>query len=85
LIAPRPRPRLSTLIFGALPVGQHLAVIALFLAVFDGLKEGAIGPAQVDWACVGLGLTGYGVRRWGWGITPTATEPRMCFHYLERR
>jgi len=64
-------------------VGQHLAVIALFLAVFDGLREGAITPGQVDWACVGLGLTGYGVRRWGWGINQTQFGPRTCVYYSQ--
>jgi hypothetical protein len=81
-VAPRPRPRLSTLIYGALPVGQHLAVIALFLAVFDGLLEGNIGPGEVDCACLGLGLAGYGVRRWGWGITQSTTEPRTSMFFL---
>jgi phosphatidylinositol glycan class C protein len=66
--APRPRPGLAVLIFGALPVSQHLAVIALFLAVFDGMLDGALGAGQVGWACVGLGLTGYMIRRWGWGM-----------------
>jgi len=73
--APRPRPGLAVLIFGALPVSQHLAVIALFLAVFDGMLDGALGAGQVGWACVGLGLTGYVIRRWGWGMGPGPKIP----------
>lgn len=74
-VAPRPRPGLAVLIFGALPVSQHLAVIALFLAVFDGMLNDALGAGQVGWACVGLGLTGHVLRRWGWGMGPGPKIP----------
>jgi phosphatidylinositol glycan class C protein len=62
--------------FGALPISQHLAVIALFLAVFEGMLDGGLGAGQVGWACVGLGLLGYIIRRWGWGLGGVSSTNR---------
>ncbi|CAD6582018.1 MAG: hypothetical protein TREMPRED_003157, partial [Tremellales sp. Tagirdzhanova-0007] len=53
----------------------HLAVIALFLAVFHRLLIGDLGAGQVGWTCVLLGLAGYLARTWGWGkIQTTRSE-----------
>ncbi|ORY25254.1 phosphatidylinositol N-acetylglucosaminyltransferase subunit C [Naematelia encephala] len=62
----RPRPSLNTLFFSALPISQHLAVIALFIAIFYALLEGSLDAAEVGWTCVVLGIAGYVLRRWGW-------------------
>ena len=69
--APRTEPRFSSLFTAALPVSQHLAVIALFLAVFHQLLVGDLGAGEVGWTCVLLGLVGYFVRKWGWGQVQT--------------
>lgn len=63
---PRPRPSLTSLLFTALPVTQHLGVIAIFLAIFYSLLVGEADAAVVGWACVLAGMTGYLLLRWGW-------------------
>lgn len=75
-VAPRPRPRLRNLVLAALPVSQHLAVIAIFLACFHGLLVGSLGAGEVGWGCVLLGVAGYVVRRVGWG-TAVLAQPGM--------
>ena len=67
--ATRPRPRIASLLVAALPITQHLASIALFLAVFYALLEGHLGAEQVGWGCVAVGLAGHGVYHHGWGDT----------------
>ncbi|GFZ42882.1 hypothetical protein JCM24511_00600 [Saitozyma sp. JCM 24511] len=65
-LRPRPRPSLTSLLFTALPVTQHLGVIAIFLAIFYSLLVGEVDAAVVGWACVLAGMTGYLLLRWGW-------------------
>lgn len=65
-IAPRARPSIVLLLLAALPITQHLAVIALFLAVFHGLLVGHFGAGQVGWTCCIVGILGWWVYRWGW-------------------
>lgn len=64
--APRPRPKLLSLIVAALPVSQHMAVIALFLAVYYGMLEDSLSPSGVAWTCSVIGLVAYALWRIGW-------------------
>lgn len=66
MIAVRARPSFPALIFAALPISQHLGVIALFLAVFHALLGDRLGAGEVGWTCVGVGLAAYVWRRVGW-------------------
>ncbi|EJT47038.1 hypothetical protein A1Q1_04281 [Trichosporon asahii var. asahii CBS 2479] len=50
----------------ALPVSQHMAVIALFLAVYYGMLEGTLSPTGVGWSCAMIGLVAYALWRIGW-------------------
>lgn len=70
--APRPRPRLLPLMLATLPVSQHLAVIALFLAVFYAMLVGDFGAAEVGWSCTALELGAYALWRFGWGSDKAA-------------
>jgi phosphatidylinositol glycan class C protein len=76
-IASRPRPNIVTLCLAALPISQHLAVIALFLAVFRQLLIGGFGAGEVGWSCVGLGIGGYVIRRLGWDRPIKQGDTRM--------
>ena len=67
--APRHPPRLLPLIFAALPITQHLAVIAFFLAVFHALLTDTLSAAEVGWGCAAATLAIYTLYRWGWGYT----------------
>lgn len=79
----RPRPRLVSLIWAVLPVSQHLAVIALFLAVFYRLLVYDLGPGQVGWGCVVFGFVGFGIHRWGWGHSyPRRSDPTSSWSLL---
>ena len=77
--APRPRPRPGALFLAALPVSQHLAVIALFIAIFGNLLDGSFEAGQVGWGCVALALVGYGIRRWIWPPKPAETGNHNVF------
>jgi phosphatidylinositol glycan class C protein len=68
--AQRPRPKLLPLIVATFPVSQHLAVIALFLAIFYAMLVGEFGAAEVGWTCASLGLLSYALYRIGWGRSP---------------
>ncbi|KAK4685446.1 phosphatidylinositol N-acetylglucosaminyltransferase subunit C, partial [Tremellales sp. Uapishka_1] len=74
-LPPKPRPHLRSLLFAALPISQHLAIIALFIAVFYGLLVDELGPGEVGWTCAACGWMGYGVRRWGWGSGEDSSDP----------
>ncbi|WOO78894.1 Phosphatidylinositol N-acetylglucosaminyltransferase GPI2 subunit [Vanrija pseudolonga] len=71
-LPPRPRPRLFPLMLATLPVSQHLAVIALFLAVFYAMLVGDFGAAEVGWSCTALELAAYALWRFGWGSDKAA-------------
>ncbi len=66
-IAPRPRPSLVSLLFAALPVTQHVAVITFFVAVFYALLVGHAAATEVGTCCAVAALLGFGIRKWGWG------------------
>ncbi|WVQ83541.1 hypothetical protein IAT38_005682 [Cryptococcus sp. DSM 104549] len=63
----RPQPSFPALLLAALPITQHISVIATFLAVFASLLDGRVGAGTVGWGCVTLGGMGWGVWLWGWG------------------
>ncbi|WWC87546.1 uncharacterized protein L201_002436 [Kwoniella dendrophila CBS 6074] len=67
-LPPRPIPKFIPLFFAALPISLHLSVIATFLAIFYALLEGNIPPEEVGWKCVIIGLGGWSIHKWGWGI-----------------
>jgi hypothetical protein len=54
-------------VLAALPISQHLGIIALFLAVFYALLTEKLGAGEVGWTCVVVGLLSYLIRRLGWG------------------
>jgi phosphatidylinositol glycan class C protein len=56
-----------SLLIAAFPVSQHLAVIALFLAVFYAMLKGNLGAAEVGWSVTATGLFSYGLYHVGWG------------------
>ncbi|ORX36416.1 phosphatidylinositol N-acetylglucosaminyltransferase subunit C [Kockovaella imperatae] len=65
-LPPRPRPRLFALVIHALPITQHMAVIALFLSIFHALLIGRFSASSVGWAVVLSSVVGHFVRRLGW-------------------
>lgn len=77
-VAQRPRPKLLPLLLATLPVSQHLAVIALFLAVFYGMLVGDFGADEVGWMCAMVGVVAYTLWRVGWGITNKSVGRESC-------
>lgn len=78
MAAPRPRPRLVSLLIATLPISQHLAVIALFLAVFYAMLQGHLGAGEVGWSCAAVGVIAHVLWRVGWGTTQTTQVGREC-------
>lgn len=70
----RARPSFTALVITALPISQHLGVIALFLAVFYGLMVGELGAGEIGWTCVLGGLGAYMIRHVGWGTARKASS-----------
>lgn len=66
ITAVRPRPRLFSLAIAALPITQHLAAIALLVAVFYRLLVHDVGAAQVGWTVTGASLIGWALMQYGW-------------------
>lgn len=55
-----------------------MAVIALFLAVYYGMLDGALSPAGVGWSCAVAGLLAYTLWRIGWESKDAAPSGREC-------
>ncbi|EIW69155.1 hypothetical protein TREMEDRAFT_16788, partial [Tremella mesenterica DSM 1558] len=66
-LPPRPKPPLFPLILAALPVTQHLAVLALFIAIFHSLLTDRLTASQVGWGTILSSSFFYFVHSWGWG------------------
>jgi phosphatidylinositol glycan class C protein len=65
-----------------LPVSQHLAVIALFLAIFYGMLVGNFGAEEVGWGCAAVGVVAYALWRVGWEVAKKESVGREFYHPL---